>query len=99
MGQYKNDYILLNFVKIGIVIYYNFNYLEFGVLNTSLWSGCQHIWTQKPDSYAALTKRTVIGKLYTVLNPLYSLLRLNAIFIKENIAHLNSFDTSIHFLA
>ena len=34
MGQYKSDYILHNYVKIGIVIYYNFNYLESGVLKT-----------------------------------------------------------------
>ena len=34
MRQYKNDYILHNYVKIGIVIYNNFNYLESVVLKT-----------------------------------------------------------------
>ena len=47
MGQYKNDTILY-YVKIGIVIYYNFNFLEPGVfkwneINPSLGHLCAHI--------------------------------------------------------
>ena len=61
IGQYKNDYILHKYVKIGMVVYYNITFFEFVVLKTSLWSGWQHIWTQKPDSYAAFTNRTDIG--------------------------------------
>ena len=71
MVQYKNDYILHNYVKINIVIYYNFNYLRSG--------GAQNVTVIRApacvNTIAALTNRTYIGKLYTVLSPLYSLLR------------------------
>ena len=46
------------------------------------------------NNYAVFTNRTDIGKLYTVLNPLYSLLRFIAIFIK--IKHF-SFQFTGHF--
>ena len=34
MGHYKNDFILHNNVKIDIVIYYNFNYLDLWCLKS-----------------------------------------------------------------
>ena len=54
-------------------------------------------------NYAVFTNRKDIGKLYTAVNPLYSLLRLIAIFIKKKTLfisiHLKLQDFSQHNIA
>ena len=75
-------------IKIGKAIYYNLNYLESGVFKASQWvPACVN------TNYAVFTNHTDIGKLYTGLNPLYSLLRLIAIFYKRKTLFI-----SIHFI-
>ena len=60
-------------IKIGIVIYYNFNYLEYGVIITSLWSGRLHVW-RVTTPFSPIAQKTV--NCIHVLSPLYSLMRL-----------------------
>ena len=82
------------YVKVGIdlVIFYNFDYVDcsrFRVFKTSLCSGRQHFLT-----LAVFTDRIDIGKMYTIINPLYSLARFIAFFIRNNTVHLNSLNAS-----